>query len=263
MTRSFLLYPGCTVLGRFPEYEAASERILKTIGVEIRTVQEFCCCGASYGPGVWEDWIHLPAYTLAQAEQDGFDLLTLCGGCTNTFRRAAVYLKSDPALLGKVNHTLAKFGLSYSGVVRIRHLIDVLEANLDVLSKVVVRSLGQKVALSPPCQVFKPSRLGEGRGLDPGGMRRVVEGIGIQIVAYPREEDCCGATLLTADESMALRTGESKLRSATDFGADVVCVACGNCLFLFDRYQTKMGTDKRLPIVTLAELVERAMGRKP
>lgn len=263
MARSLILYPGCMVLSRFPEYEAASRDILTAIGIEIQAMEEFCCCGASLAPGIWENWIHLPAYTLAQAEKDGLDVLTLCGGCTNTFRRAEIYLKNDPRLLEKVNQTLGKLDLSYSGVVRVRHLIDVLEENLTEVSQRVTQRLDQKVALSPPCQVFRPSRLHGDRGTSHGSMRRIAEKIGIQVVDYPLEDGCCGSTLLTVDGSMAIRAGASKLRSAIDHGADVVCVACGNCLFLLDRYQKNMGIKKRVPIVTLSKLVALAIGLLP
>lgn len=69
MNRRLMLYPGCVVLGRFPRYEAVSVKILTAIGLEIHPVQEFCCCGASLSPAALVNWIHLPAYTLAQAER--------------------------------------------------------------------------------------------------------------------------------------------------------------------------------------------------
>ena len=263
MTRPFLLYPGCTVLGRYPEYEAASKRILTAIGIDFRDLEEFCCCGASLASGMWENWIHLPAYTLAYAERNDLDLLTLCGGCTNTFRRAAAYLKDRPTLLKTVNQTLAKLGLSYSGQTRIRHLIDVLLENLSALSGKTTRRLEQKVAISPPCQVFRPSRLNEECEAGLGSMRGITEEIGFQVVDYPLEDTCCGSTLLTVDESMAVRIGGSKLKSAIGHGADLVCVACGNCLFLFDRYQRKMGMEKKAPVVTLPQLIESAMEGTP
>jgi len=263
MIRPFLLYPGCTVLGRFPEYEAASKRILTTLGIEIRALEEFCCCGATLAPGMRENWIHLPAYTLAQAERNDLDLLTLCGGCTNTFRRAAVYLNTKPVLLKRVNQTLAKLGLFYSGQARIRHLIDVLHENLPALSGKTTRRLEQKMAISAPCQVFRPSRLSEECEVGPGSMRRIAEEIGFQLVDYPLEDECCGSTLLTVHESTAVRIGGSKLKSATDHGADFVCVACGNCLFLFDPYQSRMGMKKKAPIVTLPQLIENVMEGTP
>jgi heterodisulfide reductase subunit B len=259
MTRPLLLYPGCTVLGRFPEYEAASKRILTRIGIELRTLDQFCCCGASLAPGIWENWVHLPAYTLAQAEKNGLDLLTLCGGCTNTFRRAIAYLKSDPRLLEKTNQALVKLDLSYSGVVQVRHLIDVLEEHLPTLSQRVKQRLDRKVALSPPCQVFLPTRLQRNDKNSSESMRRIAETIGLRLVDYPHENDCCGSTLLTVDTPMALHVGASKLRSAIEHGADVVCLACGNCLFLLDRHQKKAGIEGRIPVISLSELVERAM----
>jgi len=263
MTRPLLLYPGCMVLGRFPWYESASRTILGAIDVEVRELEEFCCCGGSLVSGISENWIRLPAYTLAQAERDSLDVLTLCGGCTNIFRRAQIYLKNDSQLLERVNQTLGKLGLYYSGVVRIRHLIDILEENLTVLSRLATRQPEWRVALSPPCQVFRPSGLHGDRENGHTSMRRISEEIGIELVDYPQENDCCGSTLLTVDKSMAIRAGTLKLRSAIDHGADVVCVACGNCLFLLHRYQKNMGLERHIPIVPLPQLVGWAMGLTP
>jgi heterodisulfide reductase subunit B len=260
MNRRLMLYPGCAVLSRFPRYEAVSVKILAALGLEIYPVQEFCCCGASLTPGVLENWIHLPAYTLAQAERNSLDVITLCGGCTNTFRRAQESLDRDPVLLDRVNRTLERMGLSYTGVARVKHLIDVLDEYLPPDDRWVVGDAGCAVALSPPCQVSRPRRLYENREENWQGMRQIVKRMGIPIVDYPLENECCGATLLTVDRSLAIRAGSSKLRSAMTHGADTLCVACGNCLLLFERYQKRMGLEKHISIVTLAELVGRVMG---
>ena len=260
MNRRLMLYPGCVVLSRFPRYEAVSVKILTALGLEIHPVREFCCCGASLGLGMVESWIHLPAYTLAQAERDGLDVMTLCGGCTNTFRRAQEFIGRSPVLLGQVNQTLAGLGLSYSGVARVRHLIDVLDEYLPRDDHRMMGDAGSAVALSPPCQVSRPRRLYKDRESDWEGMRDIVKRIGVSIVDYPLENECCGATLLPVDRAMAIRAGSSKLRSAMAHGAETLCVACGNCLLLFDHYQKKMNLGKHISVVTLAELVGRVMG---
>ncbi len=235
-------------------------KILTALGLEIYPVQEFCCCGASLGPGMAENWIHLPAYTLAQAERNGLDVMTLCGGCTNTFRRTQESLDRNPLLLDQVNQTLGRLGLFYSGVARVRHLIDVLDEYLPRDDHRIMGDAFPAVALSPPCQVSRPRRLYEDREHTWQGMRQIVERMAIPIVDYPLENECCGATLLTVDRSMAIRAGSSKLRSAMAHGADTLCVACGNCLLLFDRYQKRMNLGKQISVVTLAELVGRVMG---
>lgn len=91
-------------------------------------------------------------------------------------------------------------------------------------------------------------------------MRGIVEKLAIPIVDYPLENECCGATLLTVEPSMAIRAGASKLRSAMTHGANTLCVACGNCLLLFDRYQKRMNLEKEISVITLAELVGWSMG---
>jgi heterodisulfide reductase subunit B len=235
-------------------------RILTALGIEIYPVQEFCCCGASLGPGMVENWIHLPAYTLAQAERDGLDIMTLCGGCTNTFRRAQESLDRNPVLVDQVNQSLAGLGLFYSGVARVMHLIDILDEYLPGDDHRMMDDAGLAVALSPPCQVSRPHRLYKNRKSTWKGMRGIIERMAIPVVDYPLENECCGATLLTVEPSMAIRAGASKLRSAMTHGANTLCVACGNCLLLFDRYQKRMNLGQQIYVVTLAELVGRAMG---
>ena len=259
-----VLYPGCLVLSRFHEYELASRRILKKLGIEGLDMEDFCCCGSSLVPGVRDDWINLPAYSLARAERLGMDIITLCGSCTNTFLRANLILEGDPNLLERANSRLERLGLSYGGTTKVRHIVEILIDHLDEIRESVVSPLQFNIALSHPCQIMRPSEIIRKQNpLNFQAMREIVSALGAEVVDYPGEQDCCGSTILLCNKAMALEVGKRKLESAIEAGAEMVCVCCGNCLLLLDRYQSHMelkNGEKRMPVVSLPQIIGLAFG---
>jgi len=259
-----VLYPGCLVLSRFHEYETASRRILKKLGIEVLDMEEFCCCGSSLVPGVRDDWINLPAYSLARAESLGVDILTLCGSCTNTFLRTNLLLEREPQFLERANSCLEKLGLRYNGRTEVRHILEILADGVDEIRESVVNPLNLKVALSHPCQIMRPSEIvGKQNPLNFKAMREIVTALGAEVVDYPEEQDCCGSAVLLCNKAMALEVGRRKLESAMKAGAEMVSVCCGNCLLLLDRHQSQMelkNEEKRIPVVSLPQIIGLALG---
>jgi heterodisulfide reductase subunit B len=105
-----------------------------------------------------------------------------------------------------------------------------------------------------------PEIVGKQNPLNFGAMREVVSALGAEIVDYPQEQDCCGSTILLTDKPTALEVGRRKLESAIEAGAEMVCVCCGNCLLLLDRHQGQMGLKKRIPVVSLPQIIGLALG---
>lgn len=259
-----ILYPGCLVLSRFHEYELASRQILNKLGIKVLDMEEFCCCGSSLVPGVRDDWINLPAYSLAQAERLGVDIVTLCGSCTNTFLRVNLALERDPNLLERANSRLEKLGLRYNGRTQVRHIAEILVDHRDEIRESVVCPLNYTIALSHPCQIMRPSEIiPKQNPLNFRAVREIVSALGVEVVDYPAEWDCCGSTILLSDKAMALGVGRRKLESAIEGGAEMVCVYCGNCLLLLDRYQGQMELNKgkrRMPVLSLPQVIGMAFG---
>ncbi len=262
-----ILYPGCLVLSRFHEYELASRQILDTLGIEVLDMEEFCCCGSSLVPGVRDDWISLPAYSLARAEMLKMDIITLCGSCTNTFLRANLLFERDADLLERANSRLKSLGLSYAGTTKVRHIVEILSDRLEKIRESVVNPLHIKVALSHPCQIMRPSEIIRKQNpLNIRAMREIASVLGAHVVDYPAQGDCCGSTLLLCNRAMALEAGKRKLESAIEGGAEMVCVCCGNCLLLLDRHQTQMELKKgeeRMKVVSLPQVIGLAFGFPP
>jgi len=256
-----VIFPGCMVLARFQEYEMASRMILKRLGFEIIDLPEFCCCGTSLMPGVTDNWVNLSVYTLALAEKSGANIVTLCGSCTNNFKRANLYFEKDPKVREQTQSILGKLGLSYGGEVNVRHLIEVLIDKQGDIRKLVQHQLKFKVAVTFPCQILRPKEIAG--TVKPQALRIMLKSLGVKIIDYPEEYECCGATALLFDEELGIAKGMSKLESARAHGADVYCSSCGNCLYLMDRYQSIMyqnNPDRKIPVFSLPQLVGLLFG---
>ena len=249
------------VLARFQEYELATRKVLEQLGYEIVELEEFCCCGASLLPGVTDNWMNLAAYTLALAEKVGTNIVTLCGNCTNNFKRVNSYFEGNRKVRDEINATLGRLGLVYGGRVKINHIIEVLYGKREQVAGLVKRRIDAKVAVSHPCQVLRPKGI---TGIeDPNAFRRILEVLRLDIIDYPEEHECCGATALLFNEEMGIRQGRSKLESCKAHEANLVAAACGNCLFLLDRFQNKIlkkNKELKIPVTSLSQLVAFSFG---
>lgn len=261
---SFAFYPGCLVLQRMPQYELATKRLLAALGIELRDIPQAACCGAPVVESFSDDWLYLAAYNLALAEAMGLDILTVCGSCTNTLRRARRALQ-DAGLRDKVNGRLAALGLRVEGRSEVQHLLQVLIAYRQALRERIVSPLRLRVALTYPCQVFRPGELSAfDDPLRPRAMHELVALTGAEIVETGVEYDCCGSTYMMSDEPLALAAGRRKLEASR--GADVLVDACGNCHLLLERMQHAIWggqAAERLPVLFLPQLLGLALGLPP
>jgi heterodisulfide reductase subunit B len=263
-------YPGCLILQRMPEYEAAARAVLRALGIELQIVQRAACCGAPVAESFTADWIHLSAYNLALVEHMGHDtVVTLCGSCTNALTRTARALQ-DPAVRAAANRRLEPLGLSVTGRVAVKHLVRLLAEREEELRSRIVRPLSLRVALTHPCQVFRPGDVMGSDGAQPGdsddpmspqSVRRLVELTGVEVLEYGGQDECCGATLYLADRKLALAAGRRKLEATQE--ADLLLHGCGNCQLLLRHFQRMIIRDEpglRQQALFLPQLIGLAMG---
>lgn len=259
-----LLYLGCMVYNRFPGYEISAKAVLEKLGIRARDMQRFACCSSTLLPSFSGEWVHLASYNLALAEEAGLDVVTLCGTCTATLRRANHLLSRDENLIQEVNQRLNELDMSYSGKTGVKHILQVVAERRERLSKEIERRPGLKVALQHPCNIFRPGYLaGFDIPLKPRKMRELLELAGIEVVSYPREYQCCGSTLTLAREELGARAGGEKLLSAQRAGAEFIAVACGNCAYLFDRKLEEikeLEPGARVKTIFFTQLLALAMG---
>jgi heterodisulfide reductase subunit B len=254
------LFPGCLVLQRMPQYEKATKEVLGAIGVQVENIPRAACCGAPL-ESFTDRWLHFAAYNLSLAEKMGLDMVTLCGNCANTLLRANVALE-NPSFRQDVNAVLSKMELRYDGKTTVKHLVQLLFERLDELSARMTHRLSLRVAVTHPCQAFRPHELTcFDDPLEPQAMRQIVASTGAEVMDYLAEHDCCGSTLYLADQELGVEAGRRKLASVA--GADVLVDACGNCQLLLERFRGLLGDSQersRLVVLTLPQLLGLAMG---
>lgn len=257
-------YPGCLVLQRMPQYELATKRLLAALGIGLQDMPQAACCGAPVVESFSDEWVVLAAYNLALAERLGLDVLTVCRSCTNSLKRARLALR-DPAVREDVNRRLAALGLSVEGRAEVKHLLQVLMEHRAALQERMTTPLRLKVALTYPCQVFRPGDVAAfDDPLQPRTMHELAALTGAEIVETGVEHECCGSTLHMSDESLALSAGRRKLEASR--GADVLVDGCGNCHLLLERMQPTVWAreaDKRLSVLFMPQLLGLALGLAP
>ena len=261
---SFAFYPGCLVLQRMPQYELATKRLLAALNIELEDIPQAACCGAPVVESFSDEWIYLAAYNLALAERMGRDILTVCGSCTNTLKRASRALQNY-AFREKVNRRLTELGLHVEGRTQVKHLLQVLMEHREKLRERIAVPLRLKVALTYPCQVFRPGEVAAfDDPLHPQAMHELAALTRAEIVETGVERDCCGSAYMMSDEALALMAGRRKLEASRD--ADALVDACGNCHLLLERMQHAIWggqADERLPVLFLPQLLGLALGLAP
>jgi len=269
---SYAYYTGCVAKESTRELDAATRAVCDALGIELHEMLAAPCCGAG---DVHEIAPRLNsavnALTLAQAEREGRDVLTICNVCNLNLRQVNDELRGDAAALERANRALSAAGYSYRGEVEVTHLLWVLYRDFGVgrLRAAVRRPLrGLKVAPFYGCQVLRPSTLNPVDDPDnPGSLEEIIGALGAQPVSYAERTSCCGFPIVVAREDTALGMSGKILAGAKSAGADAIVTPCPLCHLSLDGYQDKaervVGDELRLPILHLPQLVGLALGLPP
>ncbi len=265
----YALYPGCAAKGATPELFQSTMAVIGRLGIEVTELTASSCCGAGVvGEADPEGALALNARTFAQAERLGLDVMTICGTCQGVMGGANRKLKSDPALLQRVNRLLQPEGLAYRGTVQVKHLlwIVVREVGLETLKDEVQVTLGDlKIAPFYGCYILRPSwDLGFDDPEHPDSLDKVIRTVGAEPVDYGGKIKCCGFPIILEKEDIALAMNGANLKQAKDGGADAMVTPCPLCHMSLDIYQEragrKVGANLNLPVLHLPQMLGLAMG---
>lgn len=282
MTRRYALYLGCSVPVRGMNYEMSARRVAERLGIELKDIDGFSCCGFPAKPLDWEAGLLMAARNLALAEAQGLDILTLCSACTGTLTEANHRFRDDAALLAWANEELAGMGdensapcQAYRGTVRVRHFARMLyeEVGVETLRETVTKSAdggpgleGFRFAAHYGCHYLKPSHIYDGFDdpENPQSLDRLIEATGADVVRYEDEGQCCGGGLLGFDEGTALLMTGQKLEHVTAAGADAMVLVCSFCAIMYEANQRRVeklhGASYGLPVLYYPQILGLAMG---
>ena len=236
----FAFFPGCVLSQAAKESKMSLEAIAPILGITLREIPGWSCCGASQAQNVDPlATLVANARNIALAEKMNLPLLTTCSTCMLTLTRAKSTL--DKGAKDRINNYLAKGNMKYEGSTEITSLLWVLYQNVETLKTKVTKPLkGLKVALFYGCHSLRPEKAygNKESSTNPKSFETVVQALGATIVPFEKRLDCCGA--------------------------DVVVTPCPLCQMQLDiyqeRYQDANNSDIRKPIIHLSQLVGLALG---
>lgn len=268
--KTLAYFPGCSLEKMAHSYHVSALETTRALGVELRELDDWNCCGATAYFHVDE----LLAFTLcarniAMAEKEGLDLVAPCSGCYKNMYFTREHLTHDADLADHINEALAEDNLRFSGTSAIRHLIEVFvkDIGLDVVRSKVTRPLkGLKVAPYYGCQILRP-RKGKEDVEQPRFFEDLISAIGAEPVDYLLRLSCCSGALIITNRRAALSMVRNLLECAVRSKAAIIATACPLCQVNLECYQKQVnhefGTDLNVPVVYFTQLIGLALGIPP
>lgn len=266
---TYAYYPGCSLDGTSKEYNTSAKAVCKALGMDLREVDDWNCCGGS-SAHMTNRWLGLalPARNLRQVAGMGLDRVTVpCSACYGRLRETEHELKDE--------HTWRRMaeevGIKVEGKVAVEHLLETLSAPamLDTVRPLVKKPLaGLKVACYYGCLITRPPKVVAFDSVEnPRRMDDLMALMGAETVPWPFKTECCGAVMMVSRTEIVLSLGRKLLSMARDMGADAIVAACPLCQANLDmregQIKNKYGDDFRMPVYFFTELMGLAMGFTP
>ena len=263
----FAFYPGCSLESSAKEYRASTERVARSLGIQLEEIPGWVCCGST--PAHMTDKIlavALPAHTLQIARGMGTEgVLVSCASCYSRLKSANAAIKADKSVRERVASAI---GADYDGSVPVYHMLEVVaramnEPGFD--EKIKRKLKGLKVASYYGCLLVRPPSItGFDDREDPQLMDKLMARLGAEPVAWRSKIECCGAALAFTNPDIVLKLSGDILEDAKTSGADVVAVACPLCQSNLDLRQRNIekytGVDLEIPVMYFTQIIGLALG---
>jgi len=240
--------------------------VFGALGLELRELKDWNCCGATTYISIDEDQaLTLAARNLALAEQAGAEVVAPCNACFAVLKKTQDYLTRYPKLRAKIDPALKKVGLRYEGKVQILHPLEILLRDVGVkgLKEKVKRPLkGWSIAPYYGCLLVRPYPLGGGFTLE--AFDAFVPALGADLADFELKARCCGGSLTGTVEEVGERLVYIILQQAKRLHADALVTVCPLCQLNLEAHQAKVvsryGEDVRIPVPYFTQLIGLALG---
>jgi heterodisulfide reductase subunit B2 len=244
-------YPGCALHGSSNDYETSVTACLGALGVRLKEVDDWICCGATAAHSLNSKLaVALPARNLALAERDGLgELLAPCPMCSMELLKAKHELASQPDLRREIADIVE---LPIDGKTAVLNLIDVFrKVGLDKVKASVKTPLTSvRAACYYGCLLTRPADVVQFDDCEQptSSMEVVLAAVGAEPVEWNYRTECCGAGMTMANEETVLELSHKILSNAQAHGANCLVVACPMCHVNLDMKQAdveRRGTSAR------------------
>ncbi len=249
-------YPGCSLGGTAREYGESVEAVCKTLGISLKELPDWTCCGSSSAHVINDDLaVRLAARNLEIADSVGLDMVVPCAMCYSRLKVGQKAIKDGDLVMDN----LEKCHNDY----QVFHLVDYID---EFLSKKGMNNKVKKTlkALNPVCYygclITRPPNITEAENAeDPQSMDHILSLLGADVKNWSFKTDCCGGSLTLTIPDAAHRLSRRLLDMALEAGADCIAVGCPMCHNNLDSGQRDIsqqaGRDYHIPIFYFTELM--------
>ena len=257
----YLYYPGCSLEGTAMEYDLSTRALFEALGCTLTQIADWTCCGATAAHAMNALLAHvLPARNLALAEKMdmGLDILVPCSACYLNLKTVRQAVETDPDLLDRVNQVLSEEGLTMTGSLTVRHLLDVLCRDVDTADIAQASDncmAGLVIAPYYGCQCLRPFTEFDDPE-QPRSMDAMIQATGARVLKWDMGSACCGASSpATNPETGRVLVGKIVEQAAE---AQVIVTVCPMCQMNLERFQSAP-----VPVLYLPQFLGLAMGLSP
>lgn len=258
----YAYFPGCKIAHHLPVHGQSVEAVCACLGLELFK-PEFACCGYPVRHENRDAFVYSALRNLALCARLGLELMTPCKCCFGNFRHALHQAGQDEKLKHRMKNMLAEDGLDFPETVRVRHFLQVLDDNLELVKGRIARPLGGlKVACHYGCHALRPENITHfDDPFAPTIFERLTLLTGAVAVPWDLRLECCGHPLKGRDETISALLAARKMAGAKASGADVLATACTYCQLQFGAFSRR--PDHFIPAVLYSQILGLALGLEP
>ncbi len=260
-------FPGCSLHGLAREYGLSVNAVCRRLGITLREVPDWNCCGASAAHSRnGNAAFHLSARNLAIAANSGYGgIVTACAGCFNRLKTASHDLNANEKIRKDFEE---QTGLNMGSAIEVVHLLQVFSKK-EIAARIkteMKNSLGGiRLAAYYGCMMARPAAVMKFDDAEqPRMMDILLQSLGAEMVNWPHKSECCGGSLSAAEPEIALELSGDVLESARQAGAEAIAVACPMCQANLDLRQKEIekrrGAVFGLPVFYFTQLMGLALG---
>jgi heterodisulfide reductase subunit B len=240
--------------------------VFDALGLELRELPEWNCCGATTYISVEENQAFaLGARNLAMAEKLGREIIAPCTACYMILKKTKDYLARYSDLREKIDKALAAIGLRYQGKIEILHPLEIILRDVGVKglkAKVKKPLKGWNVAPYYGCLIARPYAMSEGMSLE--AFDAFIPAMGANLVEFDLKARCCGGSLAGTIEEVGHRLVYILLSQAKSAKAHALVTVCPLCQLNLEAHQGKIKReyhdDVSIPIPYFTQLIGMALG---
>ena len=254
----FSYYPGCTLKTRAKELDRKARLAAEALGITLREIDDWQCCGGCYPVAKDEIATRLSAVrAVMHGYEKGEAVVTVCSACHNVLKRTNFDMKDDAVFADRVNRYL-QTETPYGGEGEVLHFLEMLrdKVGFDKIREAVKNPLtGRKIGAYYGCLLLRPGKvMAFDDPENPTIIEDFIRALGAEPVIYPYRNECCGGYVVLENRDSAMAKSSAVLESAKKSGADCVITACPLCLYNLKK------SGEAIPVLYFTELLYEALG---